>query len=115
MRLTDNDFLLFGLPETQAQVRADIDALPMQEFNTFAHASKHTGKMHACGHDGHTAMLLAAAKHLATHRHYDGTVYLGFQPAEEGGGGARVMIEDGLFEQFPMQAVYGMHNWRIRR
>jgi len=92
-------------------LRADMDALPMTEFNTFEHASRHPGKMHACGHDGHTAMLLGAARHLAQHRNFDGTVYLVFQPAEEGGAGAREMIRDGLFERFPMEAIFGMHNW----
>ena len=92
-------------------LRADIDALPMTEFNTFAHASSYPGRMHACGHDGHTAMLLAAAKHLSRYRNFDGTVYLVFQPAEEGGAGARAMINDGLFERCPMEAIFGAHNW----
>lgn len=92
-------------------LRADMDALPMQEHNTFEHASVYPGKMHACGHDGHTAMLLAAARHLAQHRDFDGVAYVIFQPAEEGHVGARRMIEDGLFTRFPMQAVFGMHNW----
>ncbi len=92
-------------------LRADMDALPMQELNTFGHASKHAGKMHACGHDGHTAMLLAAARYLAEHRDFDGTVYVIFQPAEEGFSGAKAMIDDGLFSLFPMDAVFGMHNW----
>ena len=100
-----------GTSERAIGLRADMDALPMQEYNTFAHASKHAGKMHACGHDGHTAMLLAAAQHFAKNRNFDGTVYVIFQPAEEGGGGAREMIKDGLFEKFPMDAVFGMHNW----
>jgi hippurate hydrolase len=100
-----------GTSERAIGLRADMDALPLQEKNTFAHTSRHAGKMHACGHDGHTAMLLAAAQYLAQHRHFDGTAYLIFQPAEEGGAGANEMIKDGLFEKFPVEAVFGMHNW----
>ena len=92
-------------------LRADIDALPITERNTFEHVSVHAGRMHACGHDGHTAMLLAAAQQLARDRRFDGTVYLIFQPAEENGGGAREMLKEGLLERFPMEAIFGMHNW----
>jgi len=92
-------------------LRADMDALPIHEVNTFAHRSRHANTMHACGHDGHTAMLLAAAQHLARTRDFDGTVVLIFQPAEEGRGGALAMISDGLFERYPMEAVFGLHNW----
>ena len=92
-------------------LRADIDALHVTERSGVAYASKNTGRMHACGHDGHTAMLLGAAKALARRRRIDGTVYFIFQPAEENEGGGRVMVEEGLFDRFPMRAVYGMHNW----
>ena len=91
-------------------LRADMDALPILEETGLDHASKNEGVMHACGHDGHMAMLLGAAKHLSETRNFDGTVYLCFQPAEEGGAGAQAMIDDGLFERFPARAVYGMHN-----
>ncbi len=91
-------------------LRADMDALPIIEENTFAHRSTHEGTMHACGHDGHTAMLLGAAKYLAATRRFRGQVNFIFQPAEEGIGGAKAMIEDGLFEQFPCDQLFGMHN-----
>ena len=91
-------------------LRADMDALPIVEANTFAHRSTHAGRMHACGHDGHTTMLLGAAKYLAATRAFDGVVNFIFQPAEEGIGGARAMIADGLFEKFQCDAIFGMHN-----
>jgi len=92
-------------------LRADMDALPMVEANTFEHRSAHAGRMHACGHDGHTTMLLGAARYLAAHNDFAGTVHFIFQPAEESFGGARVMIEDGLLERYPCDAIYGMHNF----
>jgi len=91
-------------------IRADMDALPMQEETNLAYASRHEGKMHACGHDGHTTTLLAAARYLAETKQFNGTVHLFFQPAEEGGAGAKAMIDDGLFEKFPCDSVFGLHN-----
>ncbi len=91
-------------------LRADMDALPIVEGNTFDHRSRYEGKMHACGHDGHTTMLLGAARYLSETRNFNGCVHFIFQPAEEGLGGAKAMVEEGLFEQFPMEAVFGMHN-----
>jgi amidohydrolase len=101
-----------GTSQRALGLRADMDALPLQEANTFSYRSTHPGKMHACGHDGHVAMLMGAARYLAQHKaHFAGRVHLIFQPAEEQEGGAQQMIHDGLFEKFPCDAVFALHNW----
>lgn len=100
-----------GKSDRSIGLRADMDALPLQEMNAFDHRSQHEGVMHGCGHDGHTTMLLAAAEYLAKHQDFDGIVHFIYQPAEEGEAGAKAMMDDGLFEDFPMEAVYALHNW----
>jgi len=99
-----------GSSKRTVGLRADMDCLPIHEANTFAHRSTQAGKMHACGHDGHTTMLLGAARYLAETKNFDGTVNFIFQPAEEGIGGAKAMVDDGLFKRFPCDAIFGMHN-----
>jgi hippurate hydrolase len=102
--------LCAGTSPRSIGLRADMDALPIEEATNLAYRSRHQGRMHACGHDGHTAMLLGAARYLAETREFDGTVNLIFQPAEEGLGGGEAMVKDGLFERFPCDAIFGMHN-----
>src|SRR5262245_20836388 len=92
-------------------LRADMDCLPIEEKNGFEHKSKNHGRMHACGHDGHTTMLLGPARYLQETRNFAGTAYLIFQPAEEGGGGGQVMMQEGLFKKFPASEIYALHNW----
>lgn len=99
-----------GRSQRAIGIRADMDALPMEEANTFAHRSQNPGRMHACGHDGHTTMLLGAARYLAETGNFDGTVHFIFQPAEENEGGGRIMVEEGLFQRFPCDMVFGAHN-----